>query len=157
MSKNYNYDTPREWFRPTSYQTFLDWFSRTLDPNTLALCEATSAGSFVCSPAEAVVRYHGQVQDGLIEVKEGKANLLKALRTFPETSANLGKYEYVKISLRKAYYHRLHSPIEGRVLAVRQYAATDTPFGKNSATLFSFDTERGVVFMAALGERDTGL
>lgn len=150
VSKFYGYQTPREIFTPQNYTTFYDWFLRKLAPSTLVAARYSSRHSQICSPVEALLRYNGVVGDGQIQLKEGSANIIGALG---EIEPLIGSFNFMKFALRKCFYHRVHSPVDGRVLDILKFDRDEDPFGRNATTVVHLETEFGDVFLCAIGER----
>ncbi len=145
----YNYDTPLRSFVPVRYEGFYDWFLRRLSPEARLIARYKSNLSQVCSPVEALVSYKGKIGDGSIELKQGKANLLKALEnSVPE----IGSHNFLKFNLRKCYYHRVHSPVDGIVEEIIRHPQGTGAFGNNSVTCLKISIPEPV-FVCAIGEK----
>ena len=149
VSEIYEYETPRTAFTPTKYDTFYDWFLRKLTPETRVAARHNASGAALCSPAEALVRYSGHVGDGLIQLKEGRADVLRVLQ---EMEPNAGEMPFLRLGLRKCHYHHVHSPVDGVIVDIRDFEQGTGAFGDNTVTLFHLGTEHGAVFLCAIGE-----
>lgn len=145
----YDYDTPRESFTPTTYPTFYDWFLRRLTPETRVAARYRAATATICSPAEALFRYGGRVGDGRIQLKEGSADVLRALQ---EREPDVGDFPFIRLGLRKCHYHHVHSPVDGVIVGIEDFERGTGAFGNNTVTLVHLSTNVGPVFLCAIGE-----
>jgi phosphatidylserine decarboxylase len=145
----YEYDTPLQTFTPTRYGKFYDWFLRELSPQAKVAARYRASFSRVCSPVEALIRYEGKVGDGSIELKNGEANILHALQGLVP---QVGNYNFLKLNLRKCFYHRVHSPVGGVVTDITRHPQGTGAFGDNSVTCITINSPKPV-FLCAIGEK----
>ena len=150
VSAKGGYTVPRSVFFPTDYRTFHDWFLRTPTPETLLASRKMAQHADLCSPAEGKIEYTGRVGDGLIELKQGRANVLEALK-FLEPS--VGGHKFIKMSLYLHDCHRVYAPIGGVVQGVYRFASDTDPFGRNNVTVIQLGTRFGRVFLCCIGEK----
>jgi len=149
LNTSFGYETPRSTFTPQQYRTYYDWFLRSLAPPAVVAARANAASTDVCSPIQGHVVYSGLVGDGQIELKDGSANILEALR---HREPDLASHEFVKFNLDVHDYHHIHSPVDGKVSDIHYFDEGTDPFGHNNAMVIEIDTAFGRVFVCCIGE-----
>lgn len=149
MSARGGYTVPRTVFQPTEYRTFHDWFLRKPTSETLRASRKMAEHGDLCSPAEGKIEYTGVVGDGLIELKQGKANVLDALR---HIEPSVEKHKFIKMSLYLHDCHRVYAPVGGTVQGIYRFGSNADPFGRNNVTVIQIGTRFGRVFLCCIGE-----
>lgn len=144
VNPRYGYSTPREAFRPVRYTTFNDWFLRSLAPDTLQRCQENASRADVCAPVQAVCTE--QPLTGRMTLKVSVIAVRDLLRLVRGDAL-------VQFALRKTDYHRVHSPVDGRVERIDAYAKDRLFPGSEALTIFRIEAERiGTVQLLAIGE-----
>ena len=149
MSARGGYTVPRTVFQPTEYRTFHDWFLRKPTSETMRAARKMAQHGDLCSPAEGKIEYTGVVGDGLIELKQGKANVLEALR---HIEPSVEKHKFIKMSLYLHDCHRVYAPVGGTVQGIYRFGSNADPFGRNNVTVIQIGTRFGRVFLCCIGE-----
>lgn len=144
VGPRYGYSTPREAFRPVRYTTFNDWFLRSLAPDTLQRCQENATRADVCAPVQAVCTE--QPLTGRMTLKVSVIAVRDLLRLVRGDAL-------VQFALRKTDYHRVHSPVDGRVESIVAYEKDRLFPGSEAMTIIRIEAERlGVVQVLAIGE-----
>jgi phosphatidylserine decarboxylase len=146
-----------------SYATFNDFFTRELKTGARPIA---SGADTIAAPADGVLTEHGAVDgDRLFQAKGSTYTLAELLG---ETGAEVEALEgggYFTIYLAPHNYHRVHAPLDARLLRTRYIpgarfsvsrataAAIPRLFCRNERVVCWFETHRGpmaVVFVGAL-------
>jgi phosphatidylserine decarboxylase len=98
------------------YAGFDDFFTRRLRPGARPIVEAPDA---IASPADGVVVECGLATAGQLIQAKGTSFSLAELLGDPESGARLQGGPYLITYLSPKDYHRVHSPVSGRVLGWR--------------------------------------
>ena len=149
VNKLYNYKTPLKWFIPEKFHTLTEFFTRKLIPEKLKNCKEISKPALVCSPAETDLASTGFINNK-IYIKNIHTDLEDGLK---EIGLKLKEYIFINFKLLRSYYHRAHSPVDGKISQVFDFPSFSTKFfGKNSSAGLQIETEFGTVYMFAIGE-----
>ena len=149
VNKLYEYKTPFSWFIPNQFHNLTEFFTRRIVPEKLEDCRKMSSSAIVCSPGEANLVSTG-FTNNKIYIKNIYANLTDGLK---EIGLKLEDYIFINFKLLRSYYHRAHSPVDGKITKIYQYPSFSTDFfGKNSASGLEIETDFGKVYMFAIGE-----
>lgn len=106
------------------FPTFQDFFARRLRAGARPVADAR-----VVSPVDGTVVSSGDIADGrLMQVKGRDYALADLLGDHAEAAALTGG-RYVTIYLHPRNYHRIHAPIDGRVIARRHIRGRLWPVG----------------------------
>ncbi len=101
----------------TSHETFNGFFTRRLRPEARPIA---SAPDVVVSPADARLQSAGRVpDDGRLEQIKGMSYSIEALLGGPEDGARYRGGIHATLYLSPAMYHRVHAPVDGRIVAWR--------------------------------------
>jgi phosphatidylserine decarboxylase len=146
-----------------SYATFNEFFTRELKPGARPIA---SGADTVVAPADGVLTEHGAVDGGRLYQAKGSAYTLAELvgETGPAVDGLAGG-RYFTIYLAPHNYHRVHAPLDARLVRTRYLpgarfsvsrataAAIPRLFCRNERVVCWFETSRGpmvVVFVGAL-------
>lgn len=148
--------------RPEDYANFNDFFTRTLRPDTRPL--ADEQHRLLC-PCDGTISQLGRLEgDRLIQAK-GFDYSAAALLGSSDWSERFQNGHFITIYLAPSDYHRVHMPIEGRLVAEHRIPgrlfsvssattqAVPGLFTRNERMAALFETEHGpvaVVMVAAL-------
>jgi phosphatidylserine decarboxylase len=152
-----------------SYATFNEFFTRELKPGARPIA---AGADVVISPADGVLTEHGAVEGGHLYQAKGRAYTLQELlgETGPAVAALEGG-RYFTIYLAPHNYHRVHAPLDARLVRTRYLpgarfsvsrataAAIPRLFCRNERVVCWFETDRGpmvVVFVGALNVSSIG-
>src|SRR5688572_8827107 len=150
-----------------TYPTFNAFFTRRLRAGVRPVDGDPRA---VVSPCDSRVYSIGPVPDtGLLEQIKGKTYALDALLGSPEDAAPFRRGVHATLYLSPSMYHRVHSPVDGRVRAWRYLPGRLYPvnalavrhveqlFAVNERVAVFFDTERfGPVAVVFVGATNVG-
>ncbi len=126
MKRIYDYGTPDNWFEIDSNNSFTDWFLKRLKPNILNNCKNHAKNSHIVSPAEAILISSGVVDNTeKIQVKNTYQPINSIMNEF---NLDLKNPVYINFRLRRIFYHRLHSPIDGILEEVKTFNLYSTKF-----------------------------
>ena len=146
-----------------SYATFNEFFTRELKGGARVIAGGAET---VVAPADGVLTEHGTVESGRLFQAKGSAYTLAEL--IGEAGAAVEALEggtYFTIYLAPHNYHRVHAPLEARLVRTRYIpgsrfsvsrataAAIPRLFCRNERVVCWFETDRGpmvVVFVGAL-------
>ena len=143
MNSDLGYDVDREAFAPTTYETFDDWFLRNLTDETLDLCLKKASLADVCSPVQGTVRK---------KVPAGEMTLKRSVIAVESLLDLMGGKDLLQISLQKTDYHRVHSPVDGRVTGMIGLKKDELFPGSEAMTVIKIDSSYGEVKVMCIGE-----
>jgi phosphatidylserine decarboxylase len=143
------------------YGTFNEFFTRELKAGARPI--ASGARTLV-SPADGVLTEHGAIDGGRVYQAKGSAYTLAEL--LGESGGEVAALEggrYFTIYLAPHNYHRVHSPLAGRLIRTRYIpgarfsvsrataAAIPRLFCRNERVVCWFDTEHGAMTVVLVG------
>lgn len=124
------------------------------------------ASLVVTAPCDGVVAALGTVEDDHLIQAKGKHYSLRELVVAPEYAASLANGSYITIYLSPKDYHRVHAPIDARLVGYDYVPGTHFPvnplfsrsiddlMARNERVIFHLETAIGpmcLVMVAALG------
>jgi phosphatidylserine decarboxylase len=144
-----------------SYATFNEFFTRELKPNARPI--ASEPGTLI-SPADGVLTEHGAIDSGHLYQAKGSAYTLTEL--LGDTGAAVEALEggrYFTIYLAPHNYHRVHAPLDARLVRTRYIpgarfsvsrataAAIPRIFCRNERVVCWFETDMGPMIVVLVG------
>jgi len=148
-------EAEREDYR--DYETFNDFFTRTLKP------DARSVNGAVCSPAEGLVSACGDIDGNKLIQAKGKHYTLEKLLANAAAADKFRDGSFVTIYLSPKDYHRVHCPlggtiqsgtyVPGKLFSVNKATteAVDDLFAINERYVMYFDTAQGAMAVIMVG------
>ncbi len=138
---------------PKSYRNFNEFFARELKPG--ARPPASESGAVLC-PADGAVSELGMIDDGrLLQAKGRRFELRDLLGGDAELARTLDGGRFVTIYLSPRDYHRVHMPLQGRLVRTRHIPGSLFSVNESSAAaiprLFSRNERLVSVFDGAGG------
>jgi phosphatidylserine decarboxylase len=143
------------------YPTFNDFFTRALRPGARPLA---GDGDTVVSPADGILSEHGTIDgDTLLQAKGRRYTLGELLEEDGATTDALRGGSYCTIYLAPRNYHRVHAPLDARLLRTRYVpgsrfgvslgtaAAIDKLFCRNERVVCWFETAVGPMVVVLVG------
>lgn len=149
----YDVDTSEMEHPPEHYETFDDFFTRTLRPGVHTIDrEPTTA----VSPVDGRVLNFGRVSEGRIDQVKGRSYRLEELLDSAMDAERFRQGHYVTIYLSPRDYHRIHCPADGKITGYRYVPGRLYPVNatgvKHVDKLFAVN-ERLITYVdSALGE-----
>ena len=98
----------------TSFKTFNEFFTRELKPGLRPISKAP----FV-SPVDGIASMMGSLSSGVLTQIKGKEYTLSGLLRDPELAARFRKGSYLTLYLSPRHYHRIHTPVGGKITGYR--------------------------------------
>lgn len=129
-----NYKTPDTFFQTVSYKSFMDYFMRKLSDEKWKGIQENVLNYSMVLPCECDIESIGTVDEGtdkIIRLKE-EADVINDLRS---VGINTMGMDFINMKLRKCYYHRIHSPIDGNIVSVIPAHKSAPLFGNNTLWL----------------------
>ena len=143
MNDDLGYDVDREAFVPTTYETFDNWFLRSLSLETLYTCVKKSELSDLCSPVQGTVRK---------KVPAGEMTLKRSVIAIESLLDLMSGSDLIQISLQKTDYHRIHSPVDGKVVEIVSVKKDELFPGSEAMVIISIESLLGTVKVMCIGE-----
>ncbi len=149
---------------PSNYPTFHDFFTRPLKPGARPLPLDKNA---IASPADGRIVTKGSVSDKQLLAK-GHHYSLEALLGNQKEAQVFEKAEHITVYLAPKDYHRVHMPVDGKLISMRYIpgnlypvndeacAAVEGLFAKNERVICHFDTARGPMAIVLVGAMIVG-
>ena len=146
---------------PTAYSNFNDFFTRELKPDVR---EILADPTQLVSPADGAISELGQLQHGqLMQAKGINYSLTRLLGGDLEKARPFMGGSFATIYLSPSDYHRVHMPLQGRLLetiyvpgklfSVNQATADNVPglFARNERLVCFFETPAGPMALILVG------
>lgn len=146
---------------PTAFSSFNDFFTRELKPDAR---EILADPSQLVSPADGAISELGELQHGqLMQAKGINYSLTRLLGGDLEKAQPFMGGSFATIYLSPRDYHRVHMPIQGRLLetiyvpgklfSVNQATADNVPglFARNERLVCFFETPAGPMALILVG------
>ncbi|WP_027848099.1 archaetidylserine decarboxylase [Marinospirillum minutulum] len=146
---------------PTAFSSFNDFFTRELKPDAR---EILADPSQLVSPADGAISELGELQHGqLMQAKGINYSLTRLLGGDLEKAQPFMGGSFATIYLSPKDYHRVHMPIQGRLLetiyvpgklfSVNQATADNVPglFARNERLVCFFETPAGPMALILVG------
>ncbi len=146
---------------PESYACFNDFFCRALKDGARPIADEEHA---LACPADGAVSQVGDIQNGRIFQAKGRDySAQELLGGCAETAEAFSKGSFTTIYLSPKDYHRLHMPIDGKLISmihvpgdlfsVNPATTENVPklFARNERVVCMFETEIGPVALVLVG------
>eukprot|EP00439_Symbiodinium_sp_Y106_P081058 s171_g19.t4 len=124
INKRFKYKPGKDAFFPGHYSTYEDWFLRELSPATRERCLSQAALAEVCSPVQ------GKAWE---QVPSGEMSLKISIIAVSQLLQVLDGKQLVQLRLRWPDYHRVHSPVDGKIAAIDCYQKDELFPGRRRA------------------------
>lgn len=151
---------------PEDYETFNDFFTRSLKPDVRPIAEGDEV---IVNPADGKVSQLGPIEQGFIFQAKGHRYSAKTLLGGDaELAKPFEDGEFATIYLSPKDYHRVHMPmagkltkmlhVPGKLFSVNPLTARNVPnlFARNERVVAMFDTEIGPMAMVLVGATIVG-
>ena len=145
------YSTPDDWFEDKEYKTFMQYFKRKISKEKIE--EIKSQKNKMSLPSECNIESIGKISDtsSIIRLKKSTENVIEDLKNIGVK--NVDNLSFINMKLLKVYYHRVHSPISGKIKDIIEVSPDDNFFGENNLWIVEISTkESGSVYMMLVGE-----
>jgi phosphatidylserine decarboxylase len=146
-----DYDTPDEWFVDKEYKTFMQYFKRKLSNQKFS--EIKSQDNLMSLPCECNIESMGVLDDihNILRLKKSSESTISDLRDLGVKDIN--KLNFINMKLLKVYYHRVHSPISGKIASIIEVEPDSNFFGDNNLWIVDIETgDFGRVYLLLVGE-----
>lgn len=144
-----------------SYRTFNEFFTRPLKPEARPI---SSGASHIASPADGRISAIGEINQARVFQAKGRDySLLSLLGGDGAATERLGNGRFATIYLSPRDYHRLHMPLEGRLIrqthvpgrlfSVGPHTVRALPdlFTRNERVIAQFETPHGLMALVLVG------
>ena len=145
------YSTPDDWFEDKEYKTFMQYFKRKISKEKIE--EIKSQKNKMSLHSECNIESIGKISDtsSIIRLKKSAENVIEDLKNIGVK--NVDNLSFINMKLLKVYYHRVHSPISGKIKDIIEVSPDDNFFGENNLWIVEISTkESGSVYMMLVGE-----
>ena len=146
-----DYKTPDEWFEDKEFKTFMQYFKRKLSKDKFD--EIKSQKNNMSLPCECNIESIGKINDvsSIIRLKKKTETVIKDLKNIGVK--NVDNLSFINMKLLKVYYHRIHSPVSGKIKNIIEVSPDDNFFGENNLWIVEISTvEFGNVYIILVGE-----
>lgn len=149
---------------PFAYANFNDFFTRQLKPSVRPICKEQNT---IASPADGFCSTFGNIDNGrLLQAKGINYSIYSLLGRNEIWADYFQQGNYATIYLSPKDYHRVHQPIDGKLLEMHYYpgyllsvnptvvANNPSLFAQNERVIAYFQTDFGVIaviFVGAVG------
>ena len=148
---------------PFAYESFNAFFTRHLNPKARPLGKS----NYLC-PADGFVSQAGSLQNGRLIQAKGINYPLSQLIADDAIAHDFTNGSFITIYLSPTDYHRLHMPIDGRLIrqvyvpgrlfSVQPFTTEHIPglFAKNERLVLHFETKKGPLILVMVGATIVG-
>jgi len=147
-----DYKTPDEWFEDKEYKTFMQYFKRKLSKDKFDEIKSQKSNN-MSLPCECNIESIGKINDvsPIIRLKKKTETVIKDLKKIGVK--NVDNLSFINMKLLKVYYHRIHSPVSGKIKNIIEVSPDDNFFGENNLWIVEISTvEFGNVYIILVGE-----
>lgn len=141
-------------YEKNNFNTFIEFFTRKLSNKVFFKLKKESKECQLISPNECCIESIGKVANDLstiFNLKKPTKDFLKNLND--QYDLNLKGYNFINMELLLSYYHKVHSPISGKIKNIITIKSPNKYFGNNMIWIVEFDTEKhGKVFLFLVGQ-----
>jgi len=150
IPKKYRMEIDEKWFIGEPYETFMDFFSRKLSKKKKEEI-IDNINSPIIIPNCCYVEAFGKFKDKdpILRLKKDFTEVEKDLKDF---DINIPHYSFIDMKLLVSYYHRIHSPVNGKLVNMYPVEGNEDFFGKNSLWILEFETKKSPVYFLLVGE-----
>ena len=134
-----------------TYKSFMDYFTRKLNTETHNRIYQKTRDSIMIIPNECEVMDIGSLEDSskIVSLKKGSVDFINHLK---KIGLKTEGYNYINMRLLLTYYHRIHSPIKGKIERIISVPKEDDLFGNNYLSIIDILTSNGNVYLMVIGE-----
>lgn len=146
------YNTPDEWFEDKEYTTFMQYFKRKISKDKYDEIKSQK-DNLMSLPCECNIESIGDLDDlsKVVRLKKHTNSVIQDLENIGVN--NTSDLSFINMKLLKVYYHRVHSPVSGRINDIKVVAPEDNFFGENNLWIVEIKTKKlGKVFLILVGE-----
>ena len=158
------YSTPKDWFEDKDYKTFMQYFKRKIssdkwkeitenEDNIMSIpceCDVHSIGDFK-DVKTFLGPYNSTGQKEIMSLKKPTRHITEDLKDVG--IKDIDKLSFINMELLKLFYHRVHSPISGKIKRIIEVKPEDSFFDENNLWIVDIETkENGNVYLMLVGE-----
>lgn len=146
------YNTPDEWFENREYKTFMQYFKRKISKDKYNEIKSQK-DNLMSLPCECNIESIGDLNDlsKVVRLKKHTDSVIQDLENIGVK--NTSNLSYINMKLLKVYYHRVHSPVPGKIKNIKVVSPEDNFFGENNLWIVEIKTKNlGEVFLILVGE-----
>jgi phosphatidylserine decarboxylase len=142
-----------DWYKGQPYYTFMDFFSRKLtDEKTKEIQKSVKDFEVVISN-ECYVESIAKMSDTKKVLRLKKKTTTDILKDLKDIGVDASKYNYIDMKLLCSYYHRIHSPVTGKIVQMIPVEGNDDFFGPNSLWVLEYDiNKKHPLYLLLVGE-----
>ena len=145
---------------PGAYESFNAFFTRALRPESRPV--ASGAGEIAC-PVDGTVSQLGAIESGSLVQAKGMSYTSAALLADASAAVRYAGGSFACLYLAPYNYHRIHMPVDGRLLATRYVPGTlfsvnaatartiPNLFARNERVICEFETALGPLALVLVG------
>lgn len=145
------YNTPDDWFERKDYVTFMDYFKRKISVEKNDEIRSNT-DNMMSLPCECNIESIGDLNDlsKVVRLKKRTDSVIEDLENIGVE--NTKGLSYINMKLLKVYYHRVHSPISGKIKDIKVVLPDDNFFGENNLWIVEIESEKVRVYLILVGE-----
>lgn len=146
------YNTPDSWFEEKEYKTFMQYFKRRISDKKWQEIKSQNNNK-MSMPCEANVESIGDFSDtsSILRLKKSTDAVKQDL--FNIGIKEIDNLSFLNFKLLKVYYHRVHSPVSGKIVDIMEVSPDDNFFGENNLWILEIETlDLEKVYIVLVGE-----
>lgn len=147
-----NYKTPKEWFENKEYKTFMEYFKRKISKQKMFEIKKQTKNE-MSLPCECVIESKGNLNalSSIVRLKKPTKDVISDLKKLKVE--NVENLSFINMKLLKIFYHRIHSPISGKISKIIEVSPKDNFFGENNLWILEIKNKTyGNVYLILVGE-----
>lgn len=144
-------EIPSSYYDRKVFNNFIEYFTRKLSLNKFEELKNKTKNCDFVTPCHGYIEAIDDVENSkrIVRLKKPYKDVIKDLE---EMNIDIKGYKYIDIKLLLTHYHRIHSPVKGKIFDLIPIKKGENFFGENSLWIVDFLTKNGHVYMLIVGE-----
>lgn len=142
-----------DYFSKKEFNSFMDYFTRSLSTEKHASILDNAKTCNMIVPNECYIESTGDLLDThkILSLKKSAPAIIPAFEKF---GIDLTGYNYINQKLLLTFYHRIHSPVKGKIERIIPVPKEEGIFGENALWILDINTDFGHVYFMLVGESE---
>lgn len=139
-------------YKKQNFSSFMDYFTRDLSDENKNLIKEKCKSFPLLMMSESDVESHGNISDTsrIISLKKKSEDVVATMKRL---GCDLSpSYNFINTKLLITYYHRIHSPVSGKIERIIPVSKENNFFGENSLNIVWLSTSFGNIYLLLVGE-----
>lgn len=142
-----------DWYQGSPYHTFMEFFTRKLTDKKIKEIQKNVENCELILSNECYVESIDKMSNtkNILRLKKKTPNTV--LKDLKDLDIDATEYMYIDMKLLCSYYHRIHSPMNCKIIRIIPVEGDDDFFGKNSLSILELDiNKKHPLYLLLVGE-----